>query len=639
MIRVLPPEVVNQIAAGEVIERPFSVVKELIENSLDAGALRVVLEIAEGGRQSIRITDDGVGFTANDLALAFASHATSKLSALADLDHIASLGFRGEALASIGSVARVTIRSTALVDGLRQDGHEVRCEGGKVEEVRPAACPPGSVIEVRDLFFNTPARRRFLKTERAEQARIKELLLRLSLARPDVGFEFLADGRPVFRATPGEPLLDRVRRVVGPQLGDGMLPVASGEIEVEGHRYLIEGFTVRPEAARRDSRYELLFVNGRLAKDSSSTYAIRQAYKGRLVHGLYPAYVLMLSLPPDQVDVNVHPSKAEVRFLEGRRVAGLLNRAVDRALGEAELGTTTSAKLGGATTSPRAVGLDRPAGATSRAAQPDAQAGFAFPSGLFGADSGSGIAESAGSTWRRTGSPRVVAGGTAAEGNSVAGSQRSEEDAAVASPHPFATLGDKAPRFLQVQSLYLVFEGATGLVVVDQHALHERVLYERFRNRHDAEPLAIQRLLTPEIVELESTDKAWLLDGQEALAAEGFLVEDFGGDDVAIHGVPAVLDRKSPRKTLELLLRGDSHTRVEGERDNRPSAREAIVERFHSMACRAAVMAGDRMNTAAIEDLLREAATLEHPHHCPHGRPTTLTFGSSDLERYFRRTV
>ena len=606
MIRVLPPQIVNQIAAGEVVERPFSVVKELVENSLDAGSTRITVDLEEGGMQLIRITDNGAGFSSADLELAFTSHATSKLAELADLDHIASLGFRGEALASIGAISRAWIRSRQ--DGV-DSGYEVRSEGGAVQDVRPCACPPGSILEIRDLFYNTPARRRFLKTPRAEKAKCQDLLIRLALARLDVDFTFTVDGKEVLRLPAGENLRDRVGRTFGPRLAKSLV-----EVEHQIDNYRVEGWIADPDASRRDSTQELLYINGRCAKDKSVLFAVRQAYREFLMHGRYPVYFLHLSLPPEDVDVNVHPTKSEVRFVNGRLASGVLNRAVKQAL---MANDTRESSL--------SVGEDRP---QARSGLPD------LPQDLFGRGDVAATPSFQGRAASAGGGEQVVFESADREFSPHAEPETRAADDSVepaAAPSPFAALQQR--RFLQVHNLYLLFEGEDGIVVVDQHALHERVLYERFRARHDDRALAVQRLLVPDVVEVEEADKEWLLSGQEALAAQGFLIEDFGAGAVAIQGIPAVLGRANPKKVVETFLDGV------GEAESRPSAREAIVERFHSMACRAAVMSGDRLSEVEIAALLEEAQTLEHPHNCPHGRPTVLTFTGPELEKYFRRRV
>jgi DNA mismatch repair protein MutL len=551
VIRKLPPEVVNQIAAGEVVERPASVVKELVENALDAGARRVRVELRAGGAEAIVVVDDGDGFLPEDLPLAFASHATSKLSAVDDLDHIASLGFRGEALASIGAVARCRIQSRRHD---AREGWEIRCEGGAETPAQPCGAPAGTRMEVRDLFFNVPARRRFLKSAAAERARIQELLAELSLARLDVDFTLVADDREILRLPRDESLAQRFARCFGDDLAGGLLPVARRFDGLE-----VEGVIAEPDLARRDGKLELLFVNGRRARESSSLHAVRQAYREYLMGGRFPVYALHVALPPDQVDVNIHPRKAEVRFVDARMVAGRLHETVRAAL----LGRAGAPIAGGIAVAPDL---------------PRARSGFPqLPAGLFGeplppspaaptaprADDFV-VRETPGSAPASAASPAGAAG---AAGGAPAARP------AVVRPNPFRRVSG---RFLQVMDLYLLLEADDGLLVVDQHALHERVMYESLRRQHAARAVQCQRLLTPTVVEVTPAELAWFESAQDDLAREGLHVAPFGPGAVAVHAVPTVLARI-------------------------------------------------------------DAAILEHPHNCPHGRPTVLTFTPAELERYFRR--
>ncbi|MEC7583440.1 MAG: DNA mismatch repair endonuclease MutL [Planctomycetota bacterium] len=599
MIERLPVEVVNQIAAGEVIERPFSVVKELVENALDAGARRLRVEIEGGGSDLIRITDDGEGFLPEDLPLAFASHSTSKLRSVHDLDHIASLGFRGEALASIGSVARCSIK-TRRHD--REEAYLIRCDGGKQNDAVPAGGPPGTQIEVRDLFFNTPARRRFLKSPGAEKARIQELLCELSLARLEVDFTLVHEGKEVLRLPGGEDLARRFASCFGRSLQKGLLPVRR---EYEGIK--VEGLVAEPDLARRDGKLELLYINGRRASERSATFSVRQAFREFLMRGRFPVYVLHMSMNPELVDVNVHPRKAEVRFVHSRRVAGTLHEAVRQALQE------------------RGVSAAQTDGGIQVRDLPRARSGFPdLPQDLFARPASEGsTAAPFGKGPEPAPAPIVrvsdAGGGSAPQAASAA---------PVEQPNPFRGVSG---RFLQVHDLYILLAVDDGLMVVDQHALHERVVYERLRAEHRRREVQVQRLLTPVAVSLSPTEKAWVLEAAEVLRAGGLEVDDFGPDAVAVHTLPAVLQAADPERLLRSILP------VDGDQDAAESLEEQLVERFHSMACRRAVMSGDRMSEAEIAAMLEEAATLEHPHNCPHGRPTVLTFGSAELERYFRR--
>lgn len=597
MIKRLPIAVVNQIAAGEVVERPVSVAKELIENSLDAGATRVRVEIRGGGAEELTVIDNGDGFLAEDLPLAFASHATSKLATVHDLEHIGSLGFRGEALASIGAIARARVQSKRAD---ASEGWDVRCDGGVETEPQPVGCPDGTRIEIRDLFFNVPARRRFLKAPHAERARIQQLLAELALARLDVDFTLISDGKELLRLPLGVSLVERVQQCFGRELGHGLLPVTR---EFDGLK--VEGVVGEPDLARRDGKLELTYVNGRMAREKSALHAVRQAYREYLMGGRFPVYVLQMVLPPSLVDVNIHPRKAEVRFVESRKVAGCLHATVRDALQSRTMSTGEGA-------------TSREGGVEIRSEMPRARSGFPTAS--------SSLFESRAAARPASWNTPNATGGNA-------------EPAIVREPAPGSSTrqpGRKNPfqrasgRFLQIMDLYLLLEGDDGLLVVDQHALHERVMYEQLKGQHAARDVQIQRLLVPTVVEVTPSEQAWLESIQEQLASEGLLLESFGPNAIAVQGMPTVLSRTDPKQLVKALA-------VEESEDGKSSLGEHIAERFHSMACRASVMSGDRLTDEEIAELLKVAATLEHPHNCPHGRPTVLTFTSAELERYFRR--
>jgi len=594
VIKKLPIAVVNQIAAGEVVERPVSVAKELIENSLDAGATRICVEIRGGGAEELTVIDNGEGFLPEDLPLAFASHATSKLANVHDLEHIGSLGFRGEALASIGAIAKARVQSKRA---RASEGWEVRCDGGKESKPQPCGSPKGTRIEIRDLFFNVPARRRFLKAAHAERARIQQLVAELGLARLDVDFTFVSDGKELLRLPMGVTLAERVQQCFGRDLGHGLIPVTR---EFDGLK--VEGVVGEPDLARRDGKLELTYVNGRMAREKSALHAVRQAYREFLMGGRFPVYVLQMVLPPSQVDVNIHPRKAEVRFVESRKVAGCLHETVRGALQgrTAVIGRGAEARAGGVEIRPE---------------MPRARSGFPTGSSLFEPSPVSRPAGLGASSASHHPEPAVVREAT---GGVTAKATR---------PNPFKRANG---RFLQVMDLYLLLEGDDGLLVVDQHALHERVMYEQLKKQHAARDVKIQRLLVPTVVEVTPSEQAWLETIQDQLATEGLLLESFGPNAVAVQGMPTVLSKTDPAQLVKALASEESD-------DGKSSLGEHIAEKFHSMACRASVMSGDQLTDEEIAELLKVAAKLEHPHNCPHGRPTVLTFSSAELERYFRR--
>lgn len=607
-IRVLAPAVVSKIAAGEVVERPFSVLKELVENSLDAGATRIVVELEEGGKTLLRVRDDGKGMSPEDLELAFVQHATSKLSDVEDLDAIASLGFRGEALASIGSVSRARIVSRER--GV-ENGFEVRADGGVISDVRPAASPQGTLIEVRDLFANVPARRRFLRSASAERSRCLDVLTRAALAHCDTGF--VLEGRRGLDLAPGETLVQRVGKLFGEELVGKALNVHYEQAGIH-----IEGIAIDPDGSRRDRAQQYLFVNGRPFQDPSLAHAIREAYREYLMPGRHAVVFLFVGLDPSRVDVNVHPTKAEVRFVEARLVFSALRRALLAAL------TSRGARVVGRAATPLEAG-----------ASPVPVTGFPeLPKGLFGdAPLGDRVADAPPSTSGRAvpAQPRTAADvafsadASTIDASSVTGQVDGQQ---VLSDNPFRPVR----RFLVVQDLYILFETDEGFAVVDQHALHERVVYEKLLGAWRAGSVPVQRLLVPEVLDLALADKELLLEHVEALAAAGIPLSDFGGTAVKLEGMPAALRRADPRALVEGLV-------TELRQGEVPREPEELLERLHSRACRTAIMSGDKLSDDEIAALLEAASKLEHPHNCPHGRPTVIHWSSAQLEKFFRRTV
>ncbi len=621
MIQVLRPEVVNQIAAGEVVERPFSVLKECVENSIDAGATRIEIQLEEGGKQLIRIQDDGRGMSPEDLGLAFVSHATSKLRDLEDLEAIISLGFRGEALASIGSVARVRILSR--IAGA-EAGAVVRSEGGRISEVAPAASPQGTLVEVRDLFFNVPARRRFLKSTPAEKSRCLEVLTKLALAHPEVGFR--VEGSKTFDLAAEEDPLVRIGKLFGKGVRALCHPV-----EYQTGGILVSGYVVDPDGARRDRSQEFLFLNGRPIKDRSLSFAIRDAYREYLMGGRYPVTFLHLQMDPSQVDVNAHPTKTEVRFNEPRPVFSALRRAVLDALSarRTRLGAPPQARTleAGAGSAPTRVAEDfRPA------------TGFpGLPKGLFGQEEAIGSSFGTLPTRERTpsvASPSSPPPSPAPSSPSSSSTPTLPTEEATPKSHSLSAsqLFQKARRFLVIRDLYIFLETDQGFAIIDQHALHERILYEKLLGDWQAGEVPVQGLLVPLLLELPPADHELLMAHQGALEKLGLKISDFGGTTMKLEGYPHCLRRVDPKSLVEDVLQSLKEGR-------RPDQLEEVRERFHSAACRAAVMSGDRLSDPEIQQLLSDAAKLEHPDNCPHGRPTVLNFSTHQLETWFRRKV
>jgi DNA mismatch repair protein MutL len=572
-IRVLPRAVVDRIAAGEVVERPASVVKELVENALDAGATRIDVEIRGGGRDQVSVKDDGCGMGADDLALAFASHATSKLSDVADLDHIASFGFRGEALASMGAVGdcRIVSRERGAAEG-----HEIECLGGAASPVCVAASAEGTLVEVRQLFKYVPARRKFLRAPATESSHVSGAVQAAALANPGVGFSLTRDGVAAFRVAASDDRPERIARFHGRTLRAALLPVAARDESIA-----LEGFVARPDAARPTAAGQQLFLNGRPIRDRSLQHAIRHGFEGLITRDRFPVAFLFLTMDPADVDVNVHPAKLEVRFRDADRVHRLVAHAVRDALRAADLAPVVALVRPAAAATPHAAGVR------------EALADFLA-------------------------SPRAQA--------------HTADTASFTRPSSSAAAAPRAAlRYLQVRDTFLVFETGDGIAVVDQHALHERILLEELKARVAAGSLEVQGLLVPAIVEMPSTDVDLVAAEADTLARLGLAVERFGPTTVAVQSVPALLARRDPARILEGV--------AERLREGRGAGgREKLLETLlHSMACRAAVMAGDRLTESQAAELLRRADLIDTQQGCAHGRPTALRIPFSDLERRFRR--
>jgi len=587
-IAVLAEHVRNQIAAGEVIERPASVVKELVENALDAGATQIRIELSAGGTELVRVSDDGAGMGAVDLALAFVPHATSKLFRPEDLEHIASLGFRGEALASMGSVARCTILSRerpAGTGGAGATGARIRCEGGQLSAVEEAGAPVGTSVEVRQLFYNTPARRRFLKSAPVELGRCLDVVQRLALAHVGVGFVVEHDQRRVFDVEPAMDLRGRIRRAFGAELAQALEPVEARDGDL-----VLTGFVAPPRLARADTARQMWFLNGRSLRDKVLLRALKEGYRGLLFESRQPVAFLVLSIDPARVDVNVHPAKSEVRFRDERRLFGFIVHAVRAAVSRTDL-ATPGARL--VDTSLRRAGFD--VGRELWTARPPAE-------------------------------PFVVHEAPARE------EPARDEPARPSAPSAPLTAPAPGPRtsVLQIARTYLVREVEGGFEIVDQHALHERITYEALAADLARGALEQQRLLVPELVELAPHEVSLVAAEAEHLKAIGIELEAFGTTTIAVHALPARLPHPRP----ELLVR-DVLAILEENR--RPTRERLLEEVLHRAACRSSVMAGDALSQEAIQALLARGAALENDQTCVHGRPTRVRFTLADLERAFLR--
>lgn len=576
LIQKLSPQVIGKIAAGEVIERPASAVKEIVENSLDAGASQISVEIGRGGLDLIRVSDNGSAVAPEELALAFERHATSKLSNETELEQIATLGFRGEALPSIAAVADVDMLSRRGDDA---GGHMVRLRQGGLVEERTTGMAPGTVVVVRGLFRRQPARLKFLRSPAAEGAQIAGVVSHYALAYPEVRFTLLSDGRLTLQTPGSGQLRDAAAGVYGRQVAEEMLSLPADE-EPTAHAgwegASLAGLVGQPSLSRANRNYITLFINRRWIRNRSLAYAVEEAYHGLLMSGRYPIAILDIRLPPGEVDVNVHPAKTEVRLQREREVFAFVQREVRRALSrQAPVAAVSTATWAGAAPTPVRLPLVVPQDSVS-----------AVPAGRFAS----------------------------------APSGEEGEQASLAPRLPvLRPLG-------QVGTVYIVAEGPEGLYLVDQHAAHERVLFERFLRAGASADR--QGLLEPAPVELSPRQQALLEETAEALEEQGFALEGFGGRSYLIRAVPAVLSGEDvAQAVLEFL---DALGREEAVADRR----ERVAM---SLACHAAIRAGQTLGQEEMRELLRQLEQTENPRTCPHGRPTMIHLSADALAREFRR--
>ncbi len=585
-IHLLPPEVASQIAAGEVIERPSSVVKELLENALDAGARHITIRIDGAGRRLIEVSDDGCGIPADQVLLAVARHATSKLQSAEDLFHIATLGFRGEALASVGSVTRLTI--TSRVQG-SDAAAQLRVEGGHAGNVLPFGAPQGTVIRVEDLFFNVPARLKFLKSDSTEKRHIDELVTRYALAYPQVRFHLFQDDRPSLMTSGNGDQREVLATLYGVEIARQMLEVISEEDGLG-----VTGFISPIHLTRSNRREILFFVNGRPIHDQALTTALVQAYHTLLMVGRYPLAVLFINLPPEVVDVNVHPAKAEVRFRDADAVFRGVQRAARRAL---------------------------------LAATPVPGLSDAFKWGKPASPPGALPGRTPGLDWQLAGDQPL-----SSDSSQLVTDQ---QGAPVASPQQPALAGARIPLLRlvgQIAASYLVAEGPDGLYLIDQHAAHERVLFERFVTLHQAQGSNIpsQALLEPVLAELPAPSARMINEQLPLLSHLGFLIDPFGTGAFLIRAIPSLLAGMNPTAALAVLVE-------DFEEDERPLQTEQEARIIARVCKRAAVKAGQVLSLEEQRTLLTDLEACISPRTCPHGRPTMIHLSVDLLERQFGR--
>ncbi|MCA9225035.1 MAG: DNA mismatch repair endonuclease MutL [Planctomycetales bacterium] len=709
IIRQLPPSVINKIAAGEVIERPSSVVKELVENSVDAGATRVDVAIEGGGSTLVRVADNGCGISAEQLVLAVASHATSKISDADDLFSVRSLGFRGEALASIAEISHFQIRSRQSDD---EAGAEMEVIGGEIRPLAPCGAPVGTTIEVRNLFFNTPVRRKFLRTTQTEMGHAIEAFTRIALAFPDVHFTFAHNGRTLHDLPPISDWRERIAKLFDADLAGALI-----DIEGQDGDVTLRGLVADPSHSRGSNRMQYVFLNGRHIRDRALQHALGEAYRGLLMTGRFPIAFLQLNMPPEMVDVNVHPTKLEVRFQDGSRLYSVLLGSLRRKF----LSTDMTARVGKADAE-QAAGNSAAGGSGPNAAGSRVDAAHAadselsdwarrqLPGGSNTATAGSQQARlalqyaanprgippfkpfddgrltfapsqttavappgdsthAAPATARLPGEATVDRGGerssTAPRGDydlvdlpdlpPVPTSHAASASAPTTTPattavHPELELsGLASAEFstttatgsaaspaacqtgIQLHNRYLITENSQGILVVDQHALHERVIYEQIRDKVLGGAIEKQRLLVPEPVTLLPAEAAAVLEARETLAQIGIDVEPFGGDTVLVTGYPAMLANLNPAELLRQIV---DQLMSEGKT---PDARDVIDELLHMISCKAAIKAGDRLSPEEVSALLEQRHLFHDTHHCPHGRPTALLFTKEELDKRFKR--
>lgn len=591
VIRPLPDQLISQIAAGEVIERPSAVVKELLENALDAGATRLTIRLEAGGVKRIAITDDGCGIPPEQLPLALARHATSKIASLSDLENVMTLGFRGEALASIASVAQLTITS-------RSEGqpHAWQVSGHEPAHTTPASGTQGTVIDVQDLYFNTPARRKFLKSEQTEFGHCAEVVRRIALARPDVQFTLTHNGKTIDHWQEST-LEQRSAQILGDEFAQASLPLdeTAGPIRLHGHVGL-------PTAARARADSQYFYVNGRFVRDKLLTHAVRSAYQDVLHGDRFPSYVMMLDLDPALVDVNVHPSKIEVRFRDSRAVHQFVFHAVSRTLGR------TSATAQGAAPAPVPSSSNalpwinaRPRQATLGVAQDTARYGALFSEAMA--------------------SPTSAVSNAPAFAPRTGGADSEDSD----DEHPLGFA------LAQLHGIYVLAQNQRGLVLVDMHAAHERILYEQFKQSLDADAVQLQPLLIPVTFVADPVEVGTAEENRDTLAALGFDIAVMSPTTLAVRAIPALLknsDAQSLARDVLRDLREFGGSRVLIERRN---------EMLGTLACHTAVRANRLLSVPEMNALLRQMEATERADQCNHGRPTWVQLALSDLDKLFLR--
>ncbi|MCG6154716.1 DNA mismatch repair endonuclease MutL [Rubinisphaera margarita] len=636
-IQVLSPEVINKIAAGEVIERPASVIKELLENSVDALSSRIDLDIEEGGTELIRIADDGEGIPADELPLAVTSHATSKLRQADDLFCVQTMGFRGEALASIAEVSHFKIRSRVHEENV---GAEMAVICGDRSEIRPTGCAPGTQIEIRQLFCNTPVRRKFLKKSATEFGYISEQFTRVALASPRLQLSLTHNGKNVYRLPANQELKERLILFHGSQTVDKLIPV-----EAEHNGIRLWGYVGHPSLNKSTRKSQYLFLNGRYIQDRSLQHALGEAYRGLLMTGRFPVAFLFLEMPSDQVDVNVHPTKSEVRFRDQQFLFRLLLSTLRTKFLQSDLQSQLNIRPAGAPAAPdlrsrqQKVEQDLVSWARNQLEhqvqrQPAPTETPTNPL-IEPLSAHSGVVTETPTTPATDERPLEQAAEILAEatgGQPGLPTTVPESQEAIATPTSTATQLPpiSSIQALQVDDCYIVLSTDQGLTVIDQHALHERVLYERFRKKVLDGKVEVQKLLMPVTMDMDEKKMSLLLDHADLLREIGFSVESFGRGMLAVDSHPVFLGHNDIRDVMTEFAEKFEDSSTVGRR-------ELLDETLHMMACKAAIKAGQRLTADEIVALLAQREMIDDAHHCPHGRPTALVLSREDLDRQFGR--
>jgi DNA mismatch repair protein MutL len=660
IIRQLPVSLVNKIAAGEVIERPASVVKEMLENSIDAGSDLIEVMVTGGGIDLLRISDNGCGIEPEQLELALAPHATSKLADSEDLFDVRTLGFRGEALASIAEISHMTLRSrVASSDG----GYELRAQGSDREPIKPCAMNVGTTIEVRHLFFNTPVRRKFMKTPSTEMGHVVEAFTRIALAFPNVHMKLSSNDRVQYDLPPTNRWSERIRAFFGDEIADALISV-----EHEDEKVKVRGYVADPSVSRSNNRMQYLFLNGRYIRDRALQHALSEAYRGLLMVGRLPICFLQMQIDPKTVDVNVHPTKVEVRFedsgaiysrllhtirhrfLTSNLVAKAPQAADPNSPGNLQQGQNLAPRTPEAESNTSLMDWAR-SQQNVPTFQPFPNAGFSpdvyrngnsFPGNSFPGGNpfpGGSPANSPNSAQATPSFEDRLPEGTAASLPIESPSTGASTGASIGALTGVLNRADGSHEWVgstpavgfQIHNRYLITQDDAGMVIIDQHALHERILFEQIKTKVLSRSLDRQRMLMPATVQLTSSEAAMAIESKAMLAEIGFEIESFGGDTVLLSAYPSILSKRAPeemlRTVLEALMSG-------GKKVN---AQDVLDELMNMMACKAAIKAGDRLSDPEISALLEQRHLYHDTHHCPHGRPTALFFSKEQLDKMFKR--